>query len=96
MINIIIPLNERMKRAGFSKGFFPDEPGTICLRVRVVVPHAKHPFTLDTNDRFTGTGLQIIFEDPDGRSIGVDHAKVMNGAGHFTQTAATAFFRIYF
>jgi hypothetical protein len=43
-----------------------------------------------------GAGLQIIFEYSDGRPAGVNHAKVINGAGHFTKTAAAALLGIDF
>jgi hypothetical protein len=49
MVDIIIPLNERIKGTGFCKGSFPDKPGTICLRIRVVAIHAKHLFALNTS-----------------------------------------------
>ena len=49
MVDIIIPLNEGIKGTGFCKGFSPDKPGPICLRVRVGVIHAEHSFALNTS-----------------------------------------------
>jgi hypothetical protein len=96
MVDVIIPLKNRMKGTRFCKGFFPDKPGTICLRIRLVIIHAQHPFALNTDHRFARTGPQIIFEYFDGRSIRVGHSQMLDRADHFAETTAAAFFSINF
>jgi hypothetical protein len=66
MVNIILPLNERMKGARFCKGSFPDKPETMGFLIRLVVIHAEHFFALYTYHRFACAGLQIVLKNPDG------------------------------
>ena len=96
MVDIIIPLNERIKGTRFCKRSIPEKPGTICLRIRVIVIHAEHSFALNTYHRFACTGLQIILEDPDGGSTRIDHPQMLDGASHFAETATAALFRVDF
>jgi hypothetical protein len=66
MVDIIPPLNQGMKRTGFRKRFFPEKTGSIGFLIRLSVIHAEHLFTLNAYHRFAGSGLQIVFKDPDG------------------------------
>jgi hypothetical protein len=57
--------------------------------------HTGHLLTLATHNWETGTGLQVVFLDLNGRAGDIGGTEMVYGAGHFTEMTAAAPFRIY-